>query len=122
MPIFGNKTQIYQVFQNLINNGIKYQSPDASPHIQISMTDTDTHWEISIQDNGIGIAEKYIDQIFEVFKRLHRKDEYPGTGIGLSICKKVVERHGGSIRVKSTPGKGSTFYFTILKPNSTEDT
>ena len=113
--ISGNKTQLYQLFQNLINNGLKYQKPDETPHVHVGVDDLGTQWQFSIKDNGIGIAEKYQDKIFEVFQRLHRRNIFPGTGVGLSICKKVVKRHGGNIWVESIEGEGSTFFFTLPK-------
>ena len=117
LPILrGNKTQLFQLFQNLISNGLKYQNPDTPPHVHVGLEDNGDHWQFSINDNGIGMEERHLKQIFEVFKRLHGKSHYSGTGIGLSICKKVVTRHGGKIWVESEQGVGSTFYFTILKP------
>ncbi|WP_426369997.1 CHASE domain-containing protein [Pseudocolwellia sp. HL-MZ7] len=113
--LHGNKTQLFQLFQNLINNGIKYQKPDAKAHVHISVKDATDHWCFSIKDNGIGMDERHFKKIFEVFQRLHRRSQYAGTGVGLSICKKVVERHGGTIWVESEKGMGSTFYFTLLK-------
>ncbi len=113
--LHGNKTQLFQLFQNLINNGIKYQKPDAKAHVHISAKDANEHWCFMIKDNGIGMDERHFKKIFEVFQRLHRKSQYAGTGVGLSICKKVVERHGGTIWVESEKGIGSTFYFTLLK-------
>ena len=110
--INADSTQIAQVFQNLISNAIKFRS-EKPPEIRISARQEADHWLFSVKDNGIGIDPKYSERIFEVFKRLHKREEYPGTGIGLSICKKIVERHGGSIWVDSKPGKGSTFYFTL---------
>ena len=122
LPIIsGNKTQFYQLFQNLINNGLKYQSPNSSPHVHIGVEDNDKYWKFSIRDNGIGIAPKNLRKIFDVFQRLHRRSQYAGTGIGLSICKKIVERHGGEIWVESEQGNGSTFYFTITKHNEIRD-
>ena len=107
-----DSTQLAQVFQNLIINGIKFHSEEA-PQICISAEKKESEWVFSVQDNGIGIDPQYSNKIFEVFKRLHKKEEYPGTGIGLAVCKKIVERHGGRIWVESELGKGSTFYFTL---------
>ena len=112
--IISDKTQISQVFQNLINNAIKFRSKD-QPKINISVKEEDNQWLFAVQDNGIGIDPKHSVRIFEVFKRLHKKRDYPGTGIGLAICKKIIERHGGSIWVESELGKGSIFYFTLPK-------
>ncbi|MGB9939098.1 AAA family ATPase [Methanosarcina sp.] len=110
--VIADNTQLAQVFQNLISNAIKFRSKEL-PEIYISAEKKEDQWLFSVSDNGIGIDPKYSDRIFEVFKRLHKREEYPGTGIGLSICKKIVERHGGNIWVESEPGKGSTFYFTL---------
>ena len=110
--VVADSTQLSQVFQNLIINGIKFHSEKA-PIINICAEKKAKEWAFSVQDNGIGIDPQYSERIFEVFKRLHNKEEYPGTGIGLAVCKKIVERHGGRIWVESELGKGSTFYFTI---------
>lgn len=110
----GIQSQMVQLFQNLIGNAIKYHS-DAAPVIEVGCTDKKELWEFYVKDNGIGIDPKFFDKIFIIFQRLHNKTEYSGTGIGLSICKKIVERHNGVIRVESAPGKGSTFYFTFPK-------
>ena len=113
--IYGSKTSLTQVFQNLIGNALKYQESGTSPVVTIAGSETDTHWQFSVADNGIGIEERYFEKIFVVFQRLHNKDEYSGTGIGLAICKKLIESCHGKIWVESIYGKGSTFYFTISK-------
>jgi signal transduction histidine kinase len=109
------RTPLMQVLQNLINNGIKYQKPGSQPVIRVSAFETETHWQFAVADNGIGIEPRYFDKIFVVFQRLHAKNEYSGTGIGLAICKKIVENHNGKIWIESEAGKGSVFYFTISK-------
>lgn len=108
-------SQLYQLFQNLINNGLKYQPAGRVPTIRIEAVDQGTHWQFSVADNGIGIPQRHQERIFEVFRRLHSSSQYPGTGIGLAICRKVVERHGGKIWVESQPDQGSTFRFTLAK-------
>lgn len=105
-------TQLVQLFQNLIANAIKFCSA-LSPQILISAEKQDPYWIFSVRDNGIGLDPEFADRIFTIFQRLHSRQDYPGTGIGLAICKRIVERHGGSIWVKSAPGEGSTFYFTL---------
>jgi light-regulated signal transduction histidine kinase (bacteriophytochrome) len=109
-------TQLVQLFQNLIANAIKFCGK-GSPRIYVSVQKEDQSWVFSIQDNGIGIDLDFADRVFTIFQRLHTREEYPGTGIGLAICKKIVERHGGSIWVKSKVGEGSTFYFTLPVSN-----
>lgn len=111
--------QLIQLFQNLISNAIKF-CDKPHPEIHISAQEHESRWTISVQDNGIGIETNYFDRIFIIFQRLHGKLEYPGTGIGLAITKKIVERHSGQIWVTSEPGKGSTFHFTLPKRKEIE--
>ncbi len=106
--------QIGMVFYNLINNGIKFNHTE-HPTVKIEYKETPTHWWFSIKDDGIGIEKQYQEQIFDLFKRLHRKEEYSGTGIGLSICKKVIGHHHGEIKINSEMGTGTTFHFSIQK-------
>jgi PAS domain S-box-containing protein len=108
----GDPVQLGQLFQNLVGNALKYRG-EASPRIEIGATPRAAEWLFSVRDNGIGIAAEYAEQIFIMFKRLHRRERYEGTGIGLALCKKIVTRHGGRIWVESEPGEGSTFYFTL---------
>jgi len=107
-----NPHQVGQLLQNLIGNGIKFHGHQ-SPRIHLAARQEGQEWVISVRDNGIGFDPQYAEGIFKVFKRLHAKEEYPGTGIGLAVCKKIVERHGGRIWAESEPGHGATFYFTI---------
>jgi light-regulated signal transduction histidine kinase (bacteriophytochrome) len=107
-----NSTELIQVFQNLILNGIKFHNEEP-PKIHISAEKKVSEWIFSVQDNGIGIDSKHYERIFEFFKRLHKREEYPGVGIGLAICKNIIERHDGRIWVESELGKDSTFYFTL---------
>jgi PAS domain S-box-containing protein len=111
--IFADEDQIIRVFQNLIGNGIKFRKEGIQPKIHISAKREDNEYVFSVSDNGIGLEEQYSDKIFEVFKRLHSIGEYQGTGIGLAIVKRIIDRHGGRIWIESELGKGSTFYFTI---------
>ena len=112
--VVADSSQMLQVFQNLITNAIKFHG-HSHPKIHISAQNSKNDWTISVADNGIGINSEHQKQIFDVFKRLHTRDTYPGSGIGLSICQKIIERYGGRIWVESQPGQGSTFYFTISK-------
>jgi light-regulated signal transduction histidine kinase (bacteriophytochrome) len=107
---------IGRLFQNLLSNAIKYSDPNVPPIVKIAAVEQDNGWLFSIQDNGIGMKAADIEKIFEIFARLHSQSDYQGRGIGLSICKKVVERHGGKIWATSEEGKGSIFYFTIPHP------
>ncbi len=117
--VHGDRTQLIQLLQNLISNGIKFRRAD-TPRIHIGAKRLADKWLFSIHDNGIGIEAQYTDRIFIIFQRLHSRAEHPGTGIGLSICKKIVERHGGNLWVESQPAQGSTFYFTLpLMPKNT---
>lgn len=110
--VYYDKVMLTQLFQNLIGNAIKYRSEEA-PEVLIKARKTNNFWEFSVQDNGMGMEEKHLERIFEMFQRLHRKEDISGTGIGLSLCRKIVERYGGEIWVTSKPGRGSIFFFTI---------
>ena len=111
----GDSFQLLQLFQNLIGNAIKYRSSEA-PMVRVSASRQGDSWVFSVQDNGIGIAEQYHPRIFQLFQRLHSQKQYSGTGIGLAICQRIVERHGGRLWVESEPNRGSTFYFSIPIP------
>jgi light-regulated signal transduction histidine kinase (bacteriophytochrome) len=108
----GDTSQLRQLFQNLIGNAIKFRAGRV-PEIAISALKKGYLWQFAVKDNGIGIAAEYHEKVFQVFQRLHGQSEYPGTGIGLAICRKIVERHGGRIWVESEPGQGTTFFFTL---------
>jgi PAS domain S-box-containing protein len=112
-----DEMQMTQLFQNLIGNALKFRGPGV-PRVHVAASEREKEWEITVSDNGIGIEPAYFERIFMVFQRLHTMGEYPGTGIGLAICKKVIERHGGRIWVSSTPGEGSAFHFTLQKKGS----
>lgn len=116
--LHGNPVQLLRLMQNLVVNGIKYQPENQIPRIRIGIEDQDEYWQISIADNGLGVKEEYLEQIFQPFKRLHAWDQIPGVGLGLSICRKIVENHSGKIWATSTLGQGSTFVFTIKKTNA----
>ncbi len=113
--ITGNRTQIYQLLNNLINNGLKYQKSGTKPHVHIGVKEDKKSWIFHVKDNGIGIEEHHQSKVFDIFQRLHRRQEYTGNGIGLAICKKVVLQHGGKIWLESKKDNGSIFYFTFLK-------
>jgi light-regulated signal transduction histidine kinase (bacteriophytochrome) len=110
--VWGDPGELAQLLQNLVGNAIKFRG-DEPPVVRISARHQDGAWLFAVQDNGIGIDPEYSDRIFMIFQRLHGRTEYPGTGIGLAICQKIVHSHGGQIWVDSLPGRGSTFYFTL---------
>jgi len=113
--VLADEMQLTQLFQNLIGNAIKYQNPGI-PHVHISAAmNGDKKWTFAVKDDGIGIDQQYFERIFGMFQRLHKREEFAGTGIGLAICKKIVERHGGRISVESTLGHGATFRFALAK-------
>jgi signal transduction histidine kinase len=115
-----DRGQLRQLFQNLVANALKFSRPDVKPHIAIAAERIESAWLFTVADNGIGIEPQYADYIFQMFRRLHTRDKYSGTGIGLAICKRVVENHGGRIWVQSNPGEGTTFFFTL--PDATDAT
>jgi two-component system, LuxR family, sensor kinase FixL len=122
--VFGDRGQLAQLFQNLIGNGLKFQKPGESPVVKVwseavtpsngsGSDDSGAGWRITVEDNGIGFDEKYSERIFQIFQRLHGRNEYEGTGIGLAICRKIVERHGGVVAAHSSPGAGAKFVITL---------
>ncbi len=113
--IMADRTQMTQLFQNLIHNAIKFSSPERLPEIHISAEEDKHYWTLVIKDNGLGIPPECHDRIFNMFERLHSGEEYPGTGIGLAVCKKIVECHQGKIWIQSEYGKGTTFYISFPK-------
>ena len=110
--VLADQTQLVQLLQNLIGNSIKFRDSE-TPQIHISARRTESEWMFSVRDNGIGFDPKFTERIFEIFQRLHSRTAYPGTGIGLAICKRIIQRHGGRVWVESQPGEGATFYFTL---------
>jgi light-regulated signal transduction histidine kinase (bacteriophytochrome) len=114
------KAPLLQLFQNIISNALKYSRPNGQVCIHIDAQQIGSSWQFAVSDNGIGISPVYFDKIFVIFQRLHNKDQYSGTGIGLAICKKIIDKMGGQIWVESVEGKGSTFYFTMTKLTTTE--
>ena len=113
MPtVRADPSQLAQLFQNLLGNALKFRG-EAPPKVRVDACRDGDCWRFSVSDNGIGIDSKFREQIFDVFRRLHTHQQYGGTGIGLAICKKIVDRHGGRIWVESEPGQGATFHFTL---------
>ncbi len=118
--VYGDVGQLTQVFQNLIDNAVKFRA-EAQPRVHVSARLEEGDCVCSVRDNGIGIAPEFVNRLFVLFQRLHTRKDYPGTGIGLAICKRIVERHGGKIWVESRPGEGSTFFFQIASRRSHDD-
>lgn len=110
--VLADAAQLGQVFQNLLSNALTY-SGDEPPRVHVSAERVDGDWRFAVADEGVGVDPEYHDQIFESFERLHRPDEEPGTGIGLSLCERIVKRHDGEMWVESESGEGATFYFTL---------
>jgi PAS domain S-box-containing protein len=110
--VMADGTQIAQLFQNLLDNALKFRGKDAA-RVHVGAVRRDDEWEFSVRDNGMGIEPQFFDRVFGIFQRLHTGSEHPGTGIGLAVCKKIVERHAGRIWIESQPGQGTVFYFTI---------
>lgn len=117
--VLGDGMQLEQVFQNLLSNALKFRGK-SRPRVHVSAQWTGSEWTFSVKDNGIGIDPAYFDRIFVIFQRLHTRQAYPGAGIGLSICKRIIERHGGRIWVGSAEGEGTTFYFTLPAVSSAQ--
>ncbi len=113
--VMGNRTELTSLLQNLIGNALKYRDAARTPQVRLTLRDEPEGWHLAVADNGIGIEPEYFEQIFVIFQRLHNRELYPGTGIGLAICRRIVNRHGGRIWVESTPGQGSIFHFTLPK-------
>lgn len=122
MPILLSvQTLLVQLFQNLISNAIKFRKPEINPHIEVCAKEREKDWIFCVRDNGIGIAQEHLERVFIIFQRLHTRQQYEGTGIGLAICQKIVQQLGGKIWVESTQGEGSTFYFTLPKMEKSDE-
>ena len=117
--VVADETQLVQLLQNLVGNAIKFRGGER-PQVHVSAQPGATECVFAVRDNGIGIAPEYFERIFVIFQRLHARGEYPGTGIGLAVCRRIVERHGGRIWVESEAGRGSTFYFALPTRNGEE--
>ena len=117
----GEANLLTAVFQNLIGNAMKFRKPDVAPVVRVVATESPEHWEVSVADNGIGIEPEYADRVFVIFQRLHTKDAYSGTGIGLALCRRIIEHHGGSIWVDTTVTDGTTVRFTLPKPTAEDE-
>jgi light-regulated signal transduction histidine kinase (bacteriophytochrome) len=111
--VLADVSQMGQLFQNLIGNALKFRSNERRPEVHIGVRTQDGRWLFAVKDNGIGIESEHRERVFLLFQRLHSRSEFPGTGIGLAICKKIVERYGGRIWFESQPGQGTTFFFTL---------
>lgn len=111
--VIGDRTQLIQLVQNLLGNALKFRRPDGRPEVHIGAKFVDDFWQFAVADNGIGIEPEYREKVFVIFQRLHGREQYPGTGIGLAICKKIVERHHGRIWIEASPQAGTTFQFTL---------
>ena len=108
-----DRTQLVQLFQNLVGNALKFRSPGRTAEIRVAARREAEEWLFSVRDNGLGFEQQYAEKIFVIFQRLHARGQYPGTGIGLAICKRIVQRQGGRIWASGEPGQGATFFFTI---------
>jgi light-regulated signal transduction histidine kinase (bacteriophytochrome) len=115
--VAADASQMAQLLQNLIGNALKFRGA-AAPRVHVSARRQEGEWRLAVRDNGIGIEPEYAERIFAIFQRLHTRDRYPGSGIGLAICRKITARHGGRIWVESGPGEGATFCFTLPAPDS----
>ena len=113
--IHGDSAQILQMMQNLVGNGIKYNENDL-PTVHFSAVDHGDRWQVRVIDNGIGIDKEHLEDVFKPFRRLHRHEEYEGSGLGLATCRRIAERHGGRLHCRSTPGRGTAFIFELPKP------
>jgi light-regulated signal transduction histidine kinase (bacteriophytochrome) len=118
--VMADRRQLAQLIQNLMSNALKFQQAGTTPCIHVSAARQGEEWLIRVRDNGIGLSTEYQDKIFVIFQRLHSREEYEGTGVGLAVCKKIIERHGGSIWVESRPAEGATFLFTLKDPSMSD--